>query len=114
MAGAHAMHNGMSLIQETHTFEHGIKVAYGILVQLWASGDEKEVRNLLPFFESNHFPHRFSDFDVKTDFSKKAKKVAEFAASDKETFNLAVPGVTKETILEAMKAVESLSESVSA
>ncbi|SDQ44425.1 iron-containing alcohol dehydrogenase family protein [Carnobacterium viridans] len=112
MAGAHAIHNGMSLIQETHPFEHGVKVAYGILVQLWASGDEKEVRKLLPFFESNHFPYRFSDFDVKTDFSNKAKEVAEFAASSKETFNLAVPGVTKETILDAMKALESLSESV--
>ncbi|MER2226810.1 MAG: iron-containing alcohol dehydrogenase family protein [Carnobacterium sp.] len=113
MAGAHAIHNGMSLIQETHTFEHGVKVAYGVLVQLWASGDEKEVKKLLPFFVSNHFPHRFSDFDVKTDFSKKVKQVAEFAASDKETFTLAVPGATKETVLEAMKAVENLSKSVS-
>lgn len=110
MAGAHAIHNGMSLVQETHVFEHGVKVAYGVLVQLWASGDEKEVRKLLPFFESNHFPHRFSDFDVKKDFLEKAEKVAAFASSDKETFKLALPGVTKEAVLDAMNAVENLSK----
>lgn len=113
MAGAHAVHNGMSLIQETHVFEHGVKVAYGVLIQLWASGDEKEVRKLLLFFESNHFPHRFSDFAVKNNFLEKAKKVAAFAASDNETFKLAVPGVTKEAIFEAMNAVEDFSKSVS-
>ncbi|MEG0443362.1 MAG: iron-containing alcohol dehydrogenase family protein [Carnobacterium sp.] len=112
MAGAHAIHNGMSLVHETHAFEHGVKVAYGVLVQLWASGDQAEVRKLLPFFVENQFPHRFSDFGVTEEVLKKAEKVAAFAASDAETFNLAVPGVTKEDVLQAMKAVESLTQSV--
>lgn len=112
MAGAHAVHNGMSLVSETHNFEHGVKVAYGVLVQLWASGDEEEVNKLLPFFTENEFPHRLADFGVEEDLLEKAKKVATFAASDAETFNLAVPGVTKEQVLDAMKAVEYLADPV--
>lgn len=112
MAGAHAIHNGMSLIPETQVYEHGVKVAYGVLVQLWASGDEDEVRKLLPFFAENHFPHRFADFGVSEDFHAKAEKVATFAASEVETFQLAVPHVTKEMVLKAMKAVEYLDDKV--
>lgn len=112
MAGAHAVHNGMSLVPETHTFEHGVKVAYGVLVQLWAAGDHDEVRKLLPFFSENHFPHRFTDFGVKEAVWTKAEAVATFAASETETFQLAVPGVTPSKVLEAMKAVEQLSATV--
>jgi len=42
MAGAHAVHNGMSLVKETHKVLHGTKVSYGILVQLLAEGAIKE------------------------------------------------------------------------
>ena len=43
MAGAHAVHNGMSLVKETHKVLHGTKVSYGILVQLLAEGKKEEV-----------------------------------------------------------------------
>lgn len=112
MAGAHAVHNGMSLVPETHAYEHGVKVAYGVLVQLWASGDAEEAQRLLPFYKENHFPHRLADFGVENHLLEKAEKIAEFAASDAETFNLAVPDVTKKMVFNAMKAVESLSETV--
>ena len=112
MAGGHAIHNGMSLVPETHAYEHGVKVAYGVLVQLWASGDAEEVQRLLPFYKENHFPHRLADFGVKDHLLEKAEKVAAFAASDAETFKLAVPDVTKEMVFNAMKAVEELSEMV--
>lgn len=34
IAGAHAIHNGLTILEETHHALHGEKVAYGILVQL--------------------------------------------------------------------------------
>ncbi|RKQ28186.1 iron-containing alcohol dehydrogenase family protein [Oceanobacillus halophilus] len=108
MAGAHAVHNGMSLVQETHSYAHGVKVAYGVLVQLMATGDREEVEKLVPFFQENQFPHQLEEFGVTMDFEEKAKKIAAFAASDDETFNLAVPGITAAEVLEAMKKVETL------
>ena len=34
LAAAHAVHNGLTTVAETHHFYHGEKVAYGTLVQL--------------------------------------------------------------------------------
>src|SRR5690606_19881320 len=34
LAAAHAIHNGLTAIEETHQLYHGEKVAFGVLVQL--------------------------------------------------------------------------------
>lgn len=108
MAGAHAVHNGMSLVHETHSYEHGVKVAYGVLVQLAAAGKREEVMRLQPFYEENGFPHTLEDFGVKETLAENMQKIADFAASENETFRLAVPDTTAETVFEAMKYLESL------
>ena len=108
MAGAHAVHNGMSLVSETHDFEHGVKVAYGVLVQLVAANKMDDVATLLPFYRDNGFPYKLSAFNVTSGLEGKIRQVAEFAASDKETFNLAVPGVTTEQVFQAMQYLEQV------
>jgi len=108
MAGAHAVHNGMSLVSETHDFEHGVKVAYGVLVQLVAANKMDDVATLLPFYRDNGFPYKLSAFNVTSGLEDKMRQVAEFAASDKETFNLAVPGVKTELVFQAMQYLEQV------
>lgn len=110
MAGAHAVHNGMSLVKETHAYEHGVKVAYGILVQLTAAGKTDEVKHLQAFYETNGFPHTLADFGVNENLEKKMRQIAQFAASDKETFTLAVPEATTELIYESMHYLETLTQ----
>lgn len=107
MSGAHAIHNGMSLVHETHDYEHGLKVAYGVLVQLTAEEKTEEVQRLQPFYKENGFPHTLADFGVKTNLEENIRKVANFAASDKETFTLAVPEATFASIIEAMTYLET-------
>jgi glycerol dehydrogenase len=34
LAAAHAVHNGLTAVPQTHSYFHGEKVAYGVLVQL--------------------------------------------------------------------------------
>ena len=110
MAGAHAVHNGMSLIKETHSFEHGVKVAYGILVQLTAAGKTEEVDRLLPFYEKNGFPPTLSSFNIpERDLDEAMHKIADFAAADHETFTLAVPTAQSDDIYSAMRYLETLS-----
>lgn len=108
MAGAHAVHNGMSLVEETRAFEHGVKVAYGVLVQLVATNKMDDVAALLPFYQENGFPHKLSDFNVTQALDSKIQQVAEFAASDQESFNLALPGVTTEQVVAAMNYLENV------
>lgn len=108
MAGAHAIHNGMSLVEETQAFEHGVKVAFGVLVQLVATNKIADVTALLPFYKENGFPHQMSAFNVANDLQTKIRQVAEFAASPQETFNLALPGVTAEQVVDAMNYLETV------
>ncbi len=108
MAGAHAIHNAMSHLPETHSVLHGMKVAYGILVQLVATGDEQEVVRLLPFYRHNGFPYNFATLGITTPAEEAIGLLAHYAAREQETFRLALPGVTEEQIAAALRRVEQL------
>ncbi|MCA0971392.1 iron-containing alcohol dehydrogenase family protein [Halobacillus litoralis] len=56
IAAAHSIHNGLTKIPETHTIEHGDKVAYGILVQLMLENRQDEIAALLPFYHQLGLP----------------------------------------------------------
>lgn len=112
MAGAHAIHNGLSLVPETHRLEHGVKVAYGILVQLTAEGKQDEISQLLPFYKQNQLAYNFETLHIHEDIDEKAEIVAAFASKTEETFHLAVPGATKEAVLAAMQELEIRSKKV--
>lgn len=108
VAGAHAIHNGLTVLPETHHLQHGIKVAYGILVQLCATGDEGEVRTLLPFYKKNGFLYSWKQLGVTKDCKEAQLAVATFAASKNESFHYACPDVTPEQIVAAMEKLEEL------
>lgn len=56
IAGAHAIHNGLTVLKETHHALHGDKVAYGILVQLVLEGKWEEIKQLYPFYRQLGLP----------------------------------------------------------
>ena len=109
VSGAHAIHDGMSLLPETHKFDHGIKVAYGILVQLAAEHKFDQIEQLLPYFDQNGFIRKLCDFDVIENINGKMQQIAEVALADKQTFRLAVPTATIEQLILAMQYIENLS-----
>ncbi|XBS71340.1 iron-containing alcohol dehydrogenase family protein [Acerihabitans sp. KWT182] len=108
MAGAHAIHNALSYLPETHDILHGVKVAYGILVQLVATGDEEEVKKLMPFYKNNGFPYNFASLGITTKEAAAVATLAEFAAARRETFALAVADVSPAQIAAAIRRVEEL------
>ncbi|MGZ0911047.1 iron-containing alcohol dehydrogenase family protein [Lacticaseibacillus paracasei] len=107
-AGAHATHNGLSYLPETHAILHGSKVAYGILVQLAETGDDSEIRNLIPFYEKIGLPLNLEDLHVTDQVDEKIKQVAEFAAKPDETFILVDPTLTPAKVADAMTKVEQV------
>lgn len=107
-AGAHATHNGLSYLPETHAILHGSKVAYGILVQLAETGDNTEIRNLIPFYEKIGLPLNLEDLHVTDQVDEKIKQVAEFAAKPDETFILVDPTLTPAKVADAMTKVEQV------
>lgn len=56
IAGAHSIHNGLTVLEETHHALHGEKVAYGILVQLVLEDKWEEIEELVPFYQQLGLP----------------------------------------------------------
>lgn len=108
MAGAHAVHNGLSHIPATHPILHGSKVAYGILVQLTYTQDFDEIKKLQPFYEAIGLPTRLNQLQVAPNDTEALTEVAKAAASDQESFRLINPDITAEDVLQAMETLEQL------
>ena len=65
VAGAHSIHNGLTVLEETHHALHGEKVAYGILVQLVLENKWTEIDQLLAFYRQLGLPASLKDLGVK-------------------------------------------------
>lgn len=105
-AGAHAIHDGLSYLEDTHDQLHGMKVAYGILVQLAYTKDLDEIEKLKGFYRSAGLPLKLKELNV-FDTSKEALlPVINHAASANETFNMVDPNITADQIYRAIQTVE--------
>lgn len=104
MAGAHAIHNGLTFIPETHHVLHGQKVAYGILVQLALEGRTDEIRELLPLYEALGFPKRLRDLGIVENIEQAKQKIAAHACKPEES--LCLMGTFSEA--DVVAAIESL------
>lgn len=109
MAGAHAVHNGLSHIPATHEILHGAKVAYGILVQLAYTQDFAEIKQLQPFYAKIGLPTHLAQLHVTVADDQDALfEAAQEAASDHESFRLIDPDITTQGVLDAIQAVEKI------
>lgn len=108
MAGAHALHNGLSLCSETHSILHGSKVAYGVLVQLAYTNDSAEIEKLLPFYEATALPSNLAAINLAAARQEQLSKVAAFAAQANESYRLIDPEVTGAKIVQAIQKLETL------
>ena len=104
MAGAHAIHNGLTFIAETHHVLHGQKVAYGILVQLALEGRTNDIRELLPLYEALGFPKRLSDLGIAENLAQAKQTIAAHACKPEES--LCLMGSFSEA--DVVAAIESL------
>ncbi len=104
---AHAVHNGLTVLEESHTLLHGSKVGYGIVVQLILERvPQKELREVVQFFRKLDFEPSLKGLNivVKED---DAIKIAEKAAHDPYIGKMPFP-VKKEMILSAIEKLENI------
>lgn len=107
MAGAHALHNGFSLLTETHPILHGAKVAYGVLVQLAYTDDFDEVKRLLPFYRKSQLPTRLNELNLPCFNPEQLRATAIFASSPEESYVLIDQAVNADKILTAIERLEN-------
>ncbi len=70
LASAHAIHNGLTILPETHAFYHGEKVTFGLLSGLFLNGSpQEEILEVYRFCQSIGLPITLSAIGI-TDHSR--------------------------------------------
>ncbi|MBD8499466.1 iron-containing alcohol dehydrogenase family protein [Paenibacillus sp. CAU 1523] len=110
IAGAHSVHNGLTVAPSTHHLLHGDKVAYGILVQLVLEGNLAEVEKLLPYYQSMDLPCRLSHLGLSVQDELLLRQVASGTTNPQESIHLMGEGITAERVYEAMLRLEQVTQ----
>ncbi|BDY05260.1 glycerol dehydrogenase [Ferrimonas sp. YFM] len=109
LAAAHAIHNGLTLMEECHHLYHGEKVAFGTLVQLvMENAPREEIAEVLSFCNTVGLPTHLWQLGIKELDMDKLKAVAEQACADGETIHNMPFKVTPEKVLAAILAADRL------
>ncbi len=88
LAAAHAIHDGLTVLEGTHKMYHGEKVAFGTLVQLvLENAPEEEINEVLNFCLSVGLPVCLEDIGVDSITPEELKAVAEKACIPEESIH---------------------------
>jgi glycerol dehydrogenase len=109
LAAAHAVHNGLTVIEELHHLYHGEKVAFGVLVQLvLENAPQNEVRDVLSFCKKLGLPTSFKDMGIENISMEKIYEAAKLACAEGETIYNMPFHVTVDDVYAAILTANSL------
>lgn len=109
LAGAHAIHDGLTALEDTHGAYHGEKVAFGTLCQLvLENAPLDEIEEVIEFCLNLGLPVTLADLGVKTIREEEIRKVAELACAEGETIYNMPFEVTPEKVYAAILAADRL------
>ncbi|MDF2958830.1 MAG: dhaD [Paenibacillus sp.] len=109
-AAAHAVHNGLTTLPESHHAYHGEKVAYGIITQLVLEKRPlEEINELLSFYKQIGLPSKLRELGITKSLSAdELNEIARVSLSPDGTMgNMPFP-VTAEMLIDAINQVEQL------
>ncbi|HEV7367597.1 glycerol dehydrogenase [Arenibaculum sp.] len=108
LAAAHAIHNGLTALHETHRFWHGEKVAIGTLALLALTGRPPALADeVFSFCEAVGLPTTLADIGLAGVGDERLMLVAERACQPGETIHNEPTEVTPRRVLAALKAVDA-------
>ncbi|ATF95486.1 Glycerol dehydrogenase [Cedecea neteri] len=109
LAAAHAIHNGLTLLDDCRRFFHGEKVAFGTLAQLvLQNSSNAQIDEVLDFCVSVGLPVCLEQLGVTEDVQKKMRLVAGKSCSEGETiFNMPF-SITTENVYSALIIADQL------
>ncbi len=111
LAAAHAIHNGLTALEETHAFYHGEKVAFGVLTGLQLTdAPPLETATVLAFCEDVGLPTTLADIGLPNNDRHKLMKAAEKACAPAEAIHHEAGLMTPEKVLNAMIAADAMGE----
>jgi glycerol dehydrogenase len=109
LATAHAVHNGLTALAETHAFYHGEKVAFGVLTGLLLTDAPPEEADLVfSFCEDVGLPTTLADIGLRGFGRRGLMPVAEKACDPGQPIHHEAGEITPEKVLQAMLAVDAI------
>ena len=109
LASAHAIHNGLTALAETHAFYHGEKVAFGVLAGLQLTGaPPDECDRVYSFCEAVGLPTTLADLGVTDCTGERLLPVAEKACAPIESIHHEAGEITPDKVLHALLAADAV------
>ena len=109
LAAAHAIHNGLTKLEECHHLYHGEKVAFGTLAQLvLENAPMEEIDEVIDFCQSVGLPTNLKDMGVTEINRDDLMEVAKASCAEGETIHNMPFEVTPELVLAAILTANEL------
>lgn len=111
LAAAHAVHDGFTVLEETHHYMHGEKVSFGTIVHLvLENAPQEELNKVINYCKSVGLPTCLKDLGIVAVTKEKIIAVAKAACAEGETIhNMPFP-VTPELVYAAIITADRLGQ----
>lgn len=108
LAGAHAIHNGFTVLEECHSMYHGEKVAFGTIVQLvLENAPAEELEEIIEFCIEVGLPVTLKQLGIEEVTKEKIMAVAKAACDPSDTLHNMPFEVTPESTYAAIMAADA-------
>ncbi|MCR4891869.1 MAG: glycerol dehydrogenase [Lachnospiraceae bacterium] len=113
LAGAHAIHNGLTVLPECHHMQHGEKVNFGTLTQLVLQNmPEDELFELLDWMVAVGLPVTLAELGITDTSREHLMPAAEAAAAETDTLHNLPEAVDADKVYYAMLAADAFGRTV--
>jgi len=109
LAAAHAIHNGLTVLEECHAMYHGEKVAFGTIAQLvLENADKAELEQVVRFCIALGLPVSLFQLGIKEITEQKIMTVATTACQEGETIYNMPMEINPDIVYAAILAADSI------
>lgn len=109
LGGAHAIHDGLTILEGTHKYFHGEKVAFGTIAQLvLENAPKEELDQVLEFCVKLGLPVCLNDIGVSSITSEELMEVAKKACIPEESIHAMPFAVTVEAVAAAIITADKI------
>ncbi|MDR6725709.1 glycerol dehydrogenase [Paenibacillus amylolyticus] len=109
LAAAHAIHNGLTVLEGTHHYFHGEKVSFGTIAQLvLENAPTEELHEVMDFCLAVGLPVSLADIGVETITQEELIQVAEIACIPEESIHAMPFPITVPEVAAAIAAADRI------
>lgn len=113
LAAAHAIHNGLTVLEETHDLLHGEKVAFGTITQLVLENRPmNEIVEAIQFCRACGLPVSLEDLNLDQVSAEKLMEAAKASCAENDTMGNMPFEVKPEDVYAAMKTADTISRTI--